>query len=140
MKDVSVQPGGRAFRCLVADDSVFARRHLAGVVERFGGVVVGEAANGESAVELYARLRPELVFLDITMPGLDGVEALRRIRACDGDARVIVVSALGHKEMVWKAVCLGAKHFITKPFTAEYAGAVIHSVLSGDGAGNTGPR
>lgn len=137
MNDLSAQRVTKAFRCLVADDSAFARRHLAGIVERLGGEVVAEAGNGDRAVELYARLRPELVFLDITMPELDGVEALRRIRACDAGARVIIVSALGHKEMVWKAICLGAKHFITKPFTAEYAGLVIRSVIAGD-AGDAG--
>lgn len=132
MTQTGAQAPLQGFSCIVADDSAFARRYLAGIVRRLGGVVVAEAGTGEMAVECYGRLRPELVLLDITMPDLDGVEALRRIRDADAAARVIIVSALGHKEMVWKAVCLGAKHFITKPFTEEYAGLVIRSVLAGE--------
>lgn len=135
MTETARDPGERGFRCLLADDSAFARRYLAGIVTRLGGEVIGEVGSGEQAVDLYERLHPELVLLDVTMPGLDGVEALRRIRAADAGARVIMVSALGHKEMVWKAICLGAKHFITKPFSAQYAGVVIRSVLAGHAGG-----
>jgi two-component system chemotaxis response regulator CheY len=101
------------------------------VLEKAGGNIVGEAGNGREAVDLYLKLRPDLVVMDITMPELDGVEALRRIMAQDREARVIMVSSVGHKEMVWKAICLGAKSFVTKPFTPEYAGLVIHDVISG---------
>ncbi|HEY5997930.1 MAG TPA: response regulator [bacterium] len=128
-------PVSASFEALIADDSAFARRYLAGIVHSLGGMVVGEAASGDCAVALYARLRPDLVFLDITMPELDGVEALRRIRAGDAAARVIMVSALGHKEAVWRAICLGARHFITKPYTPDYAGLVIRSVLAGEAGG-----
>jgi two-component system chemotaxis response regulator CheY len=124
-----------AFRCLVADDSEYARGNIARVIERLGGTVVGEARSGREAVELFADRRPDLVLLDITMPELDGVEALRRIRERDGAARVIMVSSLGHKDMVWQAMRLGARHFITKPFTPEYATLVIRSVLDGVAGG-----
>jgi two-component system chemotaxis response regulator CheY len=120
-----------AFRCLVADDSEYARGNIARVIGKLGGTVVGEARSGREAVELFDGLRPDLVLLDITMPELDGVEALRRIRGRDGAARVIMVSSLGHKDMVWQAMRLGARHFITKPFTPEYASLVIRSVLDG---------
>lgn len=123
------------FRCLVADDSEFARSNVARVVAKLGGAVVGEASSGHEAVALFRTLRPDLVLLDITMPELDGVEALREIRALDAEAKVIMVSSLGHKDMVWKAMQLGAKHFITKPFTPEYAGLVIASVLAGESGG-----
>jgi two-component system chemotaxis response regulator CheY len=115
----------------VADDSEYARGNIARVIGKLGGTVVGEARSGREAVELFDGLRPDLVLLDITMPELDGVEALRRIRGRDGAARVIMVSSLGHKDMVWQAMRLGARHFITKPFTPEYASLVIRSVLDG---------
>jgi two-component system chemotaxis response regulator CheY len=124
-----------AFRCLVADDSEFARGNIGRVIEKLGGTVVAQAGSGREAVALFERLRPELVLLDITMPELDGVEALRQIRALDGSARVIMVSSLGHKAMVWSAIRLGARHFITKPFTPDYASLVIRSVLAGEVGG-----
>ena len=131
------QKSCEAFRCLVADDSEFARGNIARVIEKLGGTVVGEARSGQEAVSLFGRLHPDLVLLDITMPELDGIEALRQIRDRDGTAKVIMVSSLGHKEMVWRAMRLGAKHFITKPFTPEYAGLVIRSVISGETRGGS---
>lgn len=133
MADVTTRPA--AFRCVVADDSEFARLSIARVVVDLGGTVVAEAGSGREAVELFGRLRPDLVLLDITMPVLDGIEALRQIRQLDEGAKVIIVSSLGHKEMVWKAIRLGAKHFITKPFTPDYACLVIRSVLDGGRGG-----
>lgn len=130
MDQQTENPGGANFRCLVADDSAFARRNIASVLEKAGGSIVGEAANGLEAVELYTRLRPDLVVLDITMPQLDGVEALRKIMDQDRNAKVIIVSSVGHKEMVWKAICLGAKSFVTKPYSPDYAGLVIRDVIN----------
>lgn len=123
---------GDAFRCVVADDSEYARGNISRVIEKLGGTVVGQAGSGREAVTLFGRLHPDLVLLDITMPELDGVEALRQIRDLDGAAKVIMVSSLGHKEMVWRAMRLGARHFITKPFSPDYAGLVIRSVLAGE--------
>lgn len=119
-----------AFKCLVADDSEFARKNMAGVVRKLGGSVVGEATNGLEAVELYGKLRPDLVLLDITMPRQDGIEALRKIMAQDKGATVIVVSSVGHKEMVWKTLTLGAKSFVTKPYSSDYAALVIKDTLA----------
>lgn len=124
-----------SFRCLVADDSSFARKNMAQVVERLGGSVVAEATNGEEAVDLYFQVHPDLVLLDITMPVLDGVDTLRRIVEKDKDAKVIIVSSVGHKEMVWKALCLGAKSFVTKPYSADYAGMLIKSVVDEEPGG-----
>lgn len=135
MSTDDVRKAGEPFRCLVADDSEFARGNIALLIEKLGGTLVGEARSGREAVTLFGSLRPDLVLLDITMPDLDGVEALRQIRELDGLAKVIMVSSLGHKEMVWQAVRLGAKHFITKPFSPDYAGLVIRSVLAGEGGG-----
>lgn len=119
----------KMFRCLIADDSTFARRNIARVVERLGGCVVAEAENGVEAVELYFQVRPDLVLLDITMPLQDGVDTLRKIVEKDKGAKVIIVSSIGHKEMVWKALCLGAKSFVTKPYSADYAGMMIKAVV-----------
>jgi two-component system chemotaxis response regulator CheY len=108
---------------------MFARKNIARIVSGIGGNVIGEARNGTEAVDLYFKLAPDIVFLDITMPELDGVETLRRIIEKDSNAKVIIVSSIGHKEMVWKAICLGAKHYITKPYNPSYAGMVIKSVI-----------
>ena len=131
MGQQSAETGGPAFGCLIADDSAFARKNIANVVARLGGVVVGEATNGNEAVELYFKLRPDLMLLDITMPLQDGVDTLRKIVEGDREAKVIMVSSIGHKEMIWRALCLGARHFITKPYNAEYAGTIIKSILEG---------
>jgi two-component system, chemotaxis family, chemotaxis protein CheY len=123
------------FRCIIADDSAFARKNIATVLERLGGSVVGEAADGLEAIDLYEKLRPDLVLLDITMPRLDGVETLRKIMEHDRDAKVIIISSVGHKEIVWKAICLGAKSFVTKPYNPDYAGMVIRDVVAGPAEG-----
>jgi len=123
----------KEFRCLVADDSAFARKNIAQVLEKLGGSVVGEASNGLEALALYGTLHPDLVLLDITMPQLDGVETLRQIIEQDKNARVIMVSSIGHKEMVWKAICLGAKSFVTKPYDPDYAGMIIQEVVGKNG-------
>jgi two-component system chemotaxis response regulator CheY len=135
MDQLTAGNGAGHFRCLIADDSAYARRNIAIVLEKLGGDVVGEAANGLEAVDLYARLRPDLVVLDITMPQLDGIEALRRIMENDNNARVIIVSSIGHKEMIWKALCLGAKSFVTKPYNPDYARLIIHDVIRGETGG-----
>lgn len=119
----------RRFSCIIADDSKFARLNIGKVVSATGGYIVGEASNGIEAVELFNRLHPDLVFLDITMPELDGLDTLRRIMEVDKSAKVIMVSSLGHKEMLWKAMCLGANHYITKPFKPGYARMIIESVV-----------
>lgn len=134
MEPAVAKTEGKTFRCVIADDSAFARKNIAGVVARLGGTVVGEAVNGKEAVDLYDRLRPDLVLLDITMPLQNGVDALRQIMEKDQTARIVVVSSIGHKEMIWKAITLGAKHFITKPFDQDYVGTIIKSVIEGGGA------
>ncbi|MEK6692745.1 MAG: response regulator [Nitrospirota bacterium] len=126
---------GKGFKCLIADDSEFARKNIAKIVSGIGGNVIGEARNGMEAVELYFKLAPDIMLLDITMPELDGVETLRRIIEKDSNAKVIIVSSIGHKEMVWKAICLGAKHYITKPYNPSYAGMVIKSVFKEENGG-----
>ena len=121
----------RTFQCLVADDSDFARKNMEKVIAMSGGSVIAEAKNGKEAVDLYFKHHPDLVLLDITMPEMDGVDTLQKIIEGDSKAKVIMVSSVGHKEMVWKAICMGAKHFVTKPFSPSYAIMVVKSVVNG---------
>jgi two-component system chemotaxis response regulator CheY len=130
MEQTGADAKKQTFRCLIADDSEFARKNIGRIVSTAGGEVVGEASNGVQAVEMYDSLNPDLVLLDITMPELNGLEALRRIIEKDKNAKVIMVSSMQHKDMVWKAICIGAKHFITKPFKPGNAETVIESVIN----------
>jgi len=116
-------------RFLIADDSEFARKNAGLLVSKLGGIVIGEATNGREAVDLYARLRPDVVLMDITMPGMEGTEAVGKIVQDDPDAVIIMVSSLGHNGILQKAISLGAKHFITKPIQFEYAAEIVRSVL-----------
>lgn len=125
----------KPFTCLIADDSQFARRNIAGVVEKLGGRIVGEAANGVEAVDLYDRLNPDLVLLDITMPRLDGIGTLQSIMERNRNAAVVIISSLGNKDTVWKALGLGAKSFLTKPFSPDYAALVLGDIVRGSTGG-----
>lgn len=133
--DSSIDDGQAVFRCLVVDDSAFARQNISGIVNKAGGDVVGQARNGIEALELFGKLNPDLVLLDITMPELDGIETLRKIMEEDRNAKVVIMSSVGHKEMIWKALTLGAKHFVTKPYDPGYAGMIIKSVVQGTNGG-----
>lgn len=121
------------YRFLLVDDSEFARKNIARVVSMLGGVIAGEAATGREAVEKYHKIRPDVVLMDITMPEMEGVDAVSEIIKKDRQATIIMVSSLGHKDMVKKALNNGAKHFITKPVQAEYAVKIVRSVLEGNG-------
>jgi two-component system chemotaxis response regulator CheY len=91
--------------------------------------VIGEAADGEEAVRRHAELQPDLVLLDITMPRLDGTEALQQILATDPEARVVMITALGQKEQVLQAIKTGARDFIIKPFDQERVVETISRAL-----------
>lgn len=129
MEQLNTDNAKAAFTCIVADDSEFARKNIAKVVATIGGTVLGEAKNGVEAIDLYFKLNPDILLLDITMPQLDGIATLTRIIEKDKNARIIIVSSTGHKEMVWKAICTGAKHFITKPYRPDYASMIIMDVV-----------
>jgi two-component system chemotaxis response regulator CheY len=106
-------------RLLVVDDALFMRKLICGVAAEAGWEVVGEAGNGLEAVALYDRLRPDLVTMDLVMPEMGGLEALRQIRARDPDARVIVVTALDQKQALMDSIREGALDFIVKPFERQ---------------------
>jgi two-component system chemotaxis response regulator CheY len=92
-------------------------------------VVAGEAADGQEAVQQYAKLDPDLVLLDITMPNTDGLEALSQILALDPQAQVVMITALGQKQQVLSAIKAGARDFIIKPFDQERVTETINRLL-----------
>lgn len=104
---------------LITDDTAFMRMTLKNVIEKNGYTVVGEAGDGEEAVALYKELKPDMVTMDITMPKMDGITAIKEIMKVDPGARIIVCSAMGQKPMVIEALSAGAKDFLVKPFDAE---------------------
>lgn len=103
-------------RVLIVDDTDVMRMMIRLALEGEGFEIVGEAMDGISAVEMYKELRPDVVTLDITMPGQDGLQAARQIRAHDPDANIVMVTALGQEDKIKEAVNLGAKEFLVKPF------------------------
>ncbi len=106
-------------RLLVVDDAVFMRKMICGVAAEAGWEVAGEAGDGSVAVSLYQQLRPDLVTMDLVMPVMGGLEALRQIRALDPDAKVVVVTALDQKQTLMESIRDGAIDFIVKPFERE---------------------
>ncbi|MDD9147054.1 MULTISPECIES: response regulator [unclassified Sporolactobacillus] len=118
-----------AGRILVVDDAAFMRMMLKDILTKNGYEVVGEGANGNEAVDKYEELRPDLVTLDITMPELDGIQALKKIRSIDTDCKVIMCSAMGQQSMVIDAIQAGAKDFIVKPFQADRVIEAIKKTL-----------
>ncbi|WP_214827004.1 response regulator [Exiguobacterium sp. s26] len=106
-------------KILVVDDAAFMRMMIKDILTKNGFEVVGEAENGLDAVAKYRELMPDLVTLDITMPEMDGLAALKEIRGFDSNAKVIMCSAMGQQAMVIDAIQAGAKDFIVKPFNAE---------------------
>jgi two-component system chemotaxis response regulator CheY len=106
-------------RLLVVDDAMIMRRLIRDVAREAGWEVAGEAGNGADAVALYERLRPDLVTMDLVMPVMGGNEALRRIKAADPNAQVVVVTALDQKQTLMESIRDGAIDFIVKPFDRE---------------------
>ncbi len=104
---------------LIVDDSRTSRRILKDILERAGYKVVGETVNGKEGVEQYDKLRPDIVTMDITMPEMDGIQALKKIREIDPEAKVVMVTAAGQKDKMMEAVKDGAAEFVAKPFVEE---------------------
>ncbi|HWR40607.1 MAG TPA: response regulator [Patescibacteria group bacterium] len=117
-------------RILICDDSAFMRMMLKKVLIDKGHEVVGEAGNGKQAVQLYREFTPDLVTMDITMPVMDGLEAMKCIREADTQAKIIMVTAIGQQEVVTEAVRAGAADFIVKPFNPEFVIEIIEKVLN----------
>lgn len=118
-----------AYRILIVDDAAFMRMMLKDILTKNGFEVVAEAADGVQAVEKYVETKPDLVTMDITMPEMDGIMALKEIRRIDPDAKVIMVSAMWQQAMVIDAIQVGAKDFIVKPFQADRVLEAVTKVL-----------
>jgi two-component system chemotaxis response regulator CheY len=114
---------------LIVDDIDMMRRELRRIVEEHGMTVAGEAADGREGVDKYGRLKPDVVLMDITMPRMDGLEALMRIRSQDDRACVIMCSALGQQRYILKAIRRGARDFVVKPFKPERITGAIRKAL-----------
>lgn len=106
-------------KVLIVDDAAFMRMSIKMTIEKHGFEVVGEAENGKVALEKYLELRPDIVTMDITMPEMSGIDALKAIMKADPSAIVIMVSAMGQELLVKEAILSGAKSFVVKPFTED---------------------
>ena len=104
---------------LIVDDSRTSRRFLSDILERAGYKIVGEAINGQEGFDQYVRLHPDIVTMDITMPEMDGIEALKLIKKNDPDAKVVMITAAGQKDKMMEALKMGAIEFVSKPFIEE---------------------
>ena len=113
---------------LVIDDTAFMRMTIKNILEKNSFEVVGEGADGLEAVDLYKKLKPSLVTMDITMPNLDGISAVKEIMAYDSNATIIMVSAMGQKALVIDALNAGAKDFVVKPFQPDRIAEALSKV------------
>lgn len=118
-----------ANRILVVDDAAFMRMMIRDILTKNGYEVVGEAQDGAQAIEKFKEFKPDLITMDITMPEMDGIAALKEIKKLDGNAKVIMCSAMGQQAMVIDAIQAGAKDFIVKPFQADRVIEAIKKTL-----------
>ena len=114
---------------LICDDAAFMRMMIKDILTKNGYNVVGEAENGLIGVEKYTELKPDLVLMDITMPEMDGINALKKIKEKDPGASVIMCSAMGQQAMVIESIQAGAKDFIVKPFQADRVIEAVKKVV-----------
>ena len=114
---------------LICDDAAFMRMMIKDILTKNGYNVCGEAENGLKAVEKYNELKPDLVLMDITMPEMDGIQALKNIKAANPGAMVIMCSAMGQQAMVIESIQAGAKDFIVKPFQADRVLEAVKKVV-----------
>ena len=116
-------------KILIVDDAAFMRMMIKDILEKNGFEVIGEGNNGIKAVELYKKERPDVVTMDITMPDMDGIQAVKAIRAFDPTAKIIMCSAMGQQSMVMDAIKSGARDFIVKPFQPDRVLEAIRKVI-----------
>jgi len=116
-------------RVLVVDDAAFMRMTIKQIIEANNHTMVAEAENGVKAIEKYSETKPDLVLMDITMPEMDGIQALKKIKELDPGASVIMCSAMGQQAMVIESIQSGAKDFIVKPFQADRVIEAVKKVV-----------
>ncbi|MBZ4645872.1 MAG: two-component system, chemotaxis family, chemotaxis protein CheY [Petroclostridium sp.] len=116
-------------KILIVDDAAFMRMMIKDILTKNGFEVVGEAENGAKAIEKYKELNPDLVIMDITMPEVDGIQAVREIKKLDGDSKIIMCSAMGQQAMVIESIQAGARDFVVKPFQAERVIEAVKKVI-----------
>ncbi|MBV4445925.1 response regulator [Clostridium tyrobutyricum] len=116
-------------KVLIVDDAAFMRMMIKDILEKGGFEIVGEANNGIKAVELFKKEKPDVITMDITMPDMDGIEAVKAIKEFDPAAKIIMCSAMGQQTMVMDAIKAGAKDFIVKPFQPDRVIEAVTKVL-----------
>jgi len=118
-------------KIMLVDDTKFMRMMLANILKPKGYEIVAEAGDGLEAINLYNQHKPDLVTMDIVMPNMDGIQAVRNITASDGNAKIIMVTAIGQESKVKEAIEAGAKGYLVKPFQAPQVIEEVEKVLSG---------
>lgn len=118
-----------AIRVMVVDDAAFMRMMIKDILSKNGYEIVAEAENGAKAVEKYPEVKPDLTTMDITMPEMDGIAALKQIKSLDPNAKVIMCSAMGQQAMVIEAIQSGARDFIVKPFQPDRVLEAVRKVV-----------
>ena len=116
-------------KILIVDDAAFMRMMIKDILTKNGFEIAGEAENGAKAIEKYKETRPDLVIMDITMPEVDGIQAVKEIKKIDPDSKIVMCSAMGQQAMVIEAIQAGAKDFIVKPFQADRVIEAVRKVL-----------
>jgi two-component system chemotaxis response regulator CheY len=116
-------------RILVVDDAAFMRMMLKDILTKNGYEIAGEAENGLRAVEKYKELQPDLVIMDITMPEMDGIQAVREIKKINPNAKIMMCSAMGQQAMVIESIQAGARDFVVKPFQADRVIEAVKKII-----------
>ena len=125
---------------LIVDDSIVMRKNLVTIFTEGGHEVVGQATNGKQAISMYSELKPDLVTMDISMPIMRGVDAVKEIVAADPQAKIIIISALNQKQMVFEALNNGAKHYVIKPIVPSKVLGIVNEVLKDQGETEVKPQ
>lgn len=115
---------------LIVDDSATSRKILRHLLEEENHTIVGEAKDGEQAISLFSQLNPDIITMDINMPILDGISALKKIKEINKDVTVIMITTVGQRSKMLEAVKYGANEFITKPFDPSNIKTIIHTILT----------